>query len=106
MQVVYFGLLFGAALVLPAYALYRWKPKHWFIRNIHVPVFIGSVGGIPPSATINFTPWAVVGVFFQYFVFTYHKNVRALHPPISFMGLFARGELRMSADLVLGTDNI
>lgn len=110
-QVVYYGLLFGAAMVLPAYALYRWKPNHWFIKNIHVPVFMGSVGGIPPAATINFTPWVVVGVFFQYFVFKYYKNVRVLHPPppcflFSFMGFFARRKLRMSADLGLGTEDI
>ncbi|GJN76776.1 hypothetical protein PLIIFM63780_000263 [Purpureocillium lilacinum] len=57
--------LVGSLLPVAPYALRRAFPrqKRW-LRRVHVPLFLGGLGYIPPASGTNYGSWALVGLVF------------------------------------------
>ncbi|KAM5532784.1 hypothetical protein V8D89_013581 [Ganoderma adspersum] len=68
--VLYFFLI-GAILPIPFYVLARWYPTR-FYRYVNIPVCFAGLAQLPPATGINYSSWAMVGCFFQWFVRRYH----------------------------------
>lgn len=96
--------LVGALGPAVVWLLQRALPSHKWISYIHLPVLLGSTATMPPASTVNFNSWIVVGTFFNYFVFKYHKNwwqrynyvlSAALDAGLAFMGVLLYFTLTM-----------
>jgi len=55
----------GFLLPVAPYALRRAFPRQrrW-LRHVHVPLFLGGLGYIPPASGTNYGSWALVGLVF------------------------------------------
>ncbi|KAG7440074.1 OPT oligopeptide transporter [Guyanagaster necrorhizus] len=62
---VYFFLI-GAIAPLVIYFVGRRYPSSW-LRYVN-PVIFNGTGLIPPATSINYVPWAAVGMLFQYYI--------------------------------------
>ncbi|KAF7526225.1 hypothetical protein G7054_g10828 [Neopestalotiopsis clavispora] len=68
---MYSGILWwlipGALLPILA----RWFAKRYpqsLAKHIHIPLMMSATASIPPATAINFIPWTLVGLFFNWFV--------------------------------------
>ncbi|KAI0762717.1 OPT oligopeptide transporter [Fomes fomentarius] len=68
--VLYFFLI-GALLPIPFYVLARRYPAS-FWRYVNIPVCFAGLAQLPPATGINYSSWAMVGGFFQWFIRRYH----------------------------------
>ncbi|OBZ80073.1 Glutathione transporter 1 [Grifola frondosa] len=68
--ILWFFLL-GAILPIPFYFLARRYPLSYF-RYVNFPVFFAGLGSMPPATGINYSSWAMVGAFFQWFMRRFH----------------------------------
>ncbi|CAI0437590.1 unnamed protein product [Linum tenue] len=77
-QMNWFFLL-GTLAPVPIWLLSRKYPEKKWIRQIYMPVFISSMGGLLPAKPIHYLSWGAVGVFFNYYIFRKHKGWWARH---------------------------
>ncbi|KAI0963130.1 hypothetical protein AcW1_000298 [Taiwanofungus camphoratus] len=63
--------LIGAVLPIPFYILACRYP-HSLWRYVNMPVFFAGLGQLPPATGINYSSWAMVGCFFQWFMRRFH----------------------------------
>ena len=64
--VLYFFLI-GALLPIPFYILAcRYPASFW--RYVNIPVCFAGLAQLPPATGINYSSWAAVGAFFQWFI--------------------------------------
>ena len=68
--VMYFFLI-GALLPIPFYILARRYPTS-FWRYVNIPVCFAGLAHLPPATGINYSSWAMVGAFFQWFMRRFH----------------------------------
>jgi OPT family small oligopeptide transporter len=59
--------LIGAVTPIPLYFLSRRYPLA-FWRYVNMPIFFAGTSFIPPASGINYTMWAIVGFFFNFFM--------------------------------------
>ncbi|XP_050219324.1 oligopeptide transporter 1 [Mercurialis annua] len=81
--------LIGLVAPVPAWLLARKYPNNKFIKNIHVPVLIQSISGMPPAKAVHYWTWGVVGTFFNYYIYNRSKGWWAKHNYILSAGLDA-----------------
>ncbi|KAI4374820.1 hypothetical protein MLD38_012769 [Melastoma candidum] len=65
--------LIGFLAPFPIYFLSKKFPNHKWIHLIHMPVFLGATGGMPPTRSVNFIMWGAVGLYFSFYVYRKHK---------------------------------
>ncbi|TFK93530.1 OPT oligopeptide transporter [Polyporus arcularius HHB13444] len=68
---VLYWFLIGAVLPIPFYMLARRYPTS-FWRYVNIPVCFAGLAVLPPATGINYSSWAMVGAFFQWFIRRYH----------------------------------
>ncbi|CAI0374293.1 unnamed protein product [Linum tenue] len=66
--------LVGAVLPIPIWALSKAFPEKKWIALINIPVISYGFAGMPPATPTNIASWLITGMFFNYFVFKYHKR--------------------------------
>lgn len=81
--------LFGLLAPVPVWLLSLKYPEKKWIRLINVPVIIGGAGGMPPIRAVNYVCWFMVGIFFNFVVYTKFKAWWARHNYILSAGLDA-----------------
>ncbi|KAA8913055.1 hypothetical protein TRICI_003303 [Trichomonascus ciferrii] len=62
--------LVGALLSIAVWLLQQWKPNN-FTKSINPALLMGGAGSIPKVTGFNYSTWAVVGFFFNFFI---HRN--------------------------------
>lgn len=66
--------LLGFLLPIAVYILRRAFPKTKWLHRIHVPLFLGGMGYIPPASGTNYGAWVVVGLVFGLLVKKNHRT--------------------------------
>ncbi|KAJ5703991.1 hypothetical protein N7493_011129 [Penicillium malachiteum] len=66
---LYFFLI-GAILPVFVWAASRRWPNS-IAKKIHIPIIMTSTGAIPPATAINYIPWAMIGIYFQFYLKRY-----------------------------------
>lgn len=66
-KITLYGFLIGAILPVLTWLWVRKRPKS-IVRLVHWPVFLNSVGRLPPATLYNFTNFCLVGHIFSYWV--------------------------------------
>ncbi|KAH9804311.1 Oligopeptide transporter 1 [Citrus sinensis] len=71
--------LIGFLAPFPGWLLSRKFPEKKWIKNIHMPILLGGPLNLPSAKAVNYTSWAAVGIFFNYYVFRRYKGWWARH---------------------------
>ncbi|KAG8407317.1 hypothetical protein J3459_010574 [Metarhizium acridum] len=66
--------LLGFLLPIAVYGLRRVFPNAKWLRRVHVPLFLGGMGYIPPASGTNYGAWVVVGLLFGLLVKRNYKT--------------------------------
>ncbi|XP_028557152.1 oligopeptide transporter 5-like [Dendrobium catenatum] len=74
----YFFLI-GFLLPIPFWLLAKAFPEKRWLKHIHIPLLISGGNAIPPVHAVNYIMWGTVGIFFNYYIYTRHKNWWAKH---------------------------
>ncbi|KAI8056952.1 OPT oligopeptide transporter protein-domain-containing protein [Syncephalis plumigaleata] len=64
--------LVGLLLPVPFWLIARRYPNSW-VRYIHMPIFLGGTGNMPPARPGMFTAWFTLGFIFQWVVYRYRN---------------------------------
>ena len=64
---LFYLLIIGAILPVLVHLLKRRYPLS-FWKNVSVPLLLGGLNYMPPATGMNYGSWAIVGLFFGYFV--------------------------------------
>lgn len=64
---LFYLIIIGATLPVIVHLLKRRYPTS-FWKNVSVPLLLGGLNYIPPATGMNYGSWAIVGLFFGYFV--------------------------------------
>ncbi|KAF5207059.1 Oligopeptide transporter [Thalictrum thalictroides] len=73
-QTVNWFFLGGAIAPCLVWLAHRAFPKHDWIRLIHMPVLIGSLGMMPPATAVNYTSWILIGFLSGFVVYRYRQD--------------------------------
>ncbi|XP_059662372.1 oligopeptide transporter 5-like [Cornus florida] len=84
----YFFLL-GLLAPVPVWYFSKKFPHKKWIKQINMPVLLGSTIAIPPARTVNYMMWGAVGIFFNMYVYKKHRAWWARHNYILSAGLDA-----------------
>ncbi|XAR67349.1 hypothetical protein NMG60_11002066 [Bertholletia excelsa] len=71
--------LAGFLAPFPVWFLHKKFPDKKWIRLINMPTLISATQSMPPAKSINYTSWAVVGVFFNIYIYRKYKQWWARH---------------------------
>jgi OPT family oligopeptide transporter len=66
--------LLGFLLPVAVYGLRRAFPRAKWLRRVHVPLFLGGMGYIPPASGTNYGAWVIVGLIFGLLVKRSHRT--------------------------------
>ncbi|KAJ7569007.1 hypothetical protein O6H91_01G057000 [Diphasiastrum complanatum] len=64
----------GALAPIPVWLLSKAFPRVKWIPLINVPIMLNGAGVMPPATAVNLTSWVLAGLFFNWYVFEYHKE--------------------------------
>ncbi|KAE8381469.1 oligopeptide transporter [Aspergillus bertholletiae] len=70
---LFYLIIIGGTLPVIVHLLKRRYPTS-FWRNASVPLLLGGLNYIPPATGMNYGSWAIVGLFFGYFVRKRHNR--------------------------------
>jgi hypothetical protein len=60
---------FLVGAVLPAVIWYASKRfPNTFVSKLHAPLMMSTAAAIPPATAANYMPWAIVGLFFNWYL--------------------------------------
>ncbi|XP_074321769.1 oligopeptide transporter 1-like [Silene latifolia] len=92
-QGIYPGLnwffLIGLLAPFPVWFLTRKYPEKKWIKLINMPIILSSTSMMPPARSINYLTWCMVGLFFNYYVYSRYKGWWARYNYILSAGLDA-----------------
>ncbi|KAL6975172.1 oligopeptide transporter [Sarracenia purpurea var. burkii] len=71
--------LFGFLSPFPVWILSRMYPQKKWIKLINMPVILGATMAMPPARAVNYTTWAVLGLFFNVYIYRKYKQWWARH---------------------------
>ncbi|KAL6975174.1 hypothetical protein U1Q18_023968 [Sarracenia purpurea var. burkii] len=63
----------------PVWILSLIYPQKKWIKLINMPVILGATMMMPPARAVNYTTWAVVGLFFNVYIYRKYKQWWARH---------------------------
>ncbi|KAI5443141.1 Oligopeptide transporter 3 [Lathyrus oleraceus] len=66
--------LIGAVLPVPVWVFSKIYPDKKWIAMINVPIIFNGFAGMPPATPTNIATWLLTGMFFNFFVFRFHKR--------------------------------
>ncbi|KAI5422621.1 Oligopeptide transporter 3 [Lathyrus oleraceus] len=66
--------LIGAVLPVPVWVFSKIYPDKKWIVMINVPIIFNGFAGMPPATPTNIATWLLTGMFFNFFVFRFHKR--------------------------------
>ncbi|CAI8497138.1 unnamed protein product [Hanseniaspora opuntiae] len=70
-NIVLWFFLIGAMVSLVCVIIRRLRPNNKFFKDYFSPVlFMGGAGDIPTSTGVNYHSWFIVGMIFNYFIYT------------------------------------
>ncbi|KAM0941683.1 putative oligopeptide transporter, OPT superfamily [Dioscorea sansibarensis] len=69
----YFFLI-GALAPVPVWLLSRKFPEKKWIKLINMPILIGATANMPPSRSVNYITWFVVGFIFNVVIYKKYKG--------------------------------
>ncbi|KAJ7569002.1 hypothetical protein O6H91_01G056800 [Diphasiastrum complanatum] len=87
----------GALAPIPVWLLSKTFPRVKWIPLISVPIILNGAAVMPPATAVNLSSWVLVGLFFNWYVFEYHRKwwqrynyvlSAALDVGTAFMGVF------------------
>ncbi|OIV97965.1 hypothetical protein TanjilG_12722 [Lupinus angustifolius] len=71
--------LIGALAPVLVWLLARKFPNHKWIELINMPIIFIGASGIPPTRSVNYIMWGIVGIFFNFYVYRKFKVWWARH---------------------------
>ncbi|KAL7249048.1 hypothetical protein ACSBR1_011250 [Camellia fascicularis] len=69
----------GFLAPFPVWILSRKFPEKKWIQLINMPIIFGATMSMPPSRAVNYITWAVVGLFFNVYIYRKYKEWWARH---------------------------
>ncbi|XP_028752887.1 oligopeptide transporter 1-like [Neltuma alba] len=81
--------LIGLLAPVPVWILSRKFPNQKWIPLINMPIIFSGAGGLLPAKSVNYIMWAIVGIFFNFYVYSWFKGWWARHTYILSAGLDA-----------------
>ncbi|XP_059073909.1 oligopeptide transporter 5 [Cryptomeria japonica] len=81
--------LAGAVAPLIHWLLRKKFPNVKLLQYIHMPILIGATGNMPPTRSVNFVMWGLVGFIFNYIIFNRYKKWWVRHNYILSAGMDA-----------------
>jgi hypothetical protein len=61
-------------LPVPVWVFSKIYPDKKWIAMINVPIIFNGFAGMPPATPTNIATWLLTGMFFNFFVFRFHKR--------------------------------
>ncbi|EFJ21321.1 hypothetical protein SELMODRAFT_232939 [Selaginella moellendorffii] len=101
--------LVGALAPVVLWLLTKAFPRARWLSYINLPVILGATSMMPPASAVNYISWTSVGLFFNYFVYTYRRRwwqrynyvlSAALDAGVAFMGVLLYFALQMNGTSV------
>ncbi|EEF39639.1 oligopeptide transporter 1 [Ricinus communis] len=81
--------LIGLLAPFPVWFFSQKYPEKKWIKNIHMPIFISGITGMPPAKAVHYWSWGAIGTLFNYFIYRKNKGWWARHNYILSAGLSA-----------------
>ncbi|KAJ4767523.1 oligopeptide transporter [Rhynchospora pubera] len=81
--------LAGLLAPLPVWILSALYPDKKWIKLINMPIIIGATGSMPPTRSVNYLMWGLVGIIFNFYVYRRYKGWWARHNYVLSAGLDA-----------------
>ncbi|KAF5730459.1 oligopeptide transporter 1-like [Tripterygium wilfordii] len=71
--------LVGFLAPIPGWFFSRKYPEKKWIRLINVPLILGGLGSMLPARAVHYLMWVAVGIFFNFYVYRWHRKWWARH---------------------------